>query len=223
MPKRKPAPKRKAPVKAKARKPRIKRPASAPPVADGEADPLADPRIRPLLERYCRLARVKQATLGADHHELSLPPSERRFFRDRESLRVAFSLDALDRDREAEIAILGSPFLSQLLDAIRARATRLALGLIAPATGVANDGKRIELTIPVRDGRALPGTVRSAVHPVGRLIARVVLRAGAGVEETVVESDVYDLSAGAPVAARSRRPVPRPGGGPDRTGGRRHR
>ncbi len=130
--KRKPAPKRKAPTKTKARKPRVKRPASAAPAVPGEADPLADPRIRPLLERYCRLARVKQATLGADHHELNLPPSERRFFRDRESLRVAFSLDALERDRDAEIAILGSPFLSQLLDAIRARATRLSLGLIAP-------------------------------------------------------------------------------------------
>jgi hypothetical protein len=38
--------------------------------------------------------------------------------------------------------------------------------------------------------------MRVAVHPVGRLVARVVLRAGGGVEEAVVESDVYDLSAG---------------------------
>jgi len=37
------------------------------------------------------------------------------------------------------------------------------------------------------------------VHPIGRLFARVVLRAGAGVEEAVVESDVYDLSTGARV------------------------
>jgi hypothetical protein len=55
----------------------------------------------------------------------------------------------------------------------------------------------VELTIPVRDGTAEPGATRVAVHPVGRLVARVVLRAGAGVEEVVVESDVYDLSAGA--------------------------
>src|SRR5256886_11594356 len=33
------------------------------------------------------------------------------------------------------------------------------------------------------------------------LTARVVLRAGAGVEEAVVETDVYDLSAGVPVDA----------------------
>src|SRR2546426_9008651 len=50
---------------------------------------------------------------------------------------------------------------------------------------------------PVRDGTAQPATTKLALHPVGRLVARVVLRAGAGVEEAVVESDVYDLSAGA--------------------------
>src|SRR5207253_8358917 len=60
---------------------------------------------------------------------------------------------------------------------------------------------RVELAIPVRDGVAEPGATRLAVHPVGRLAARVVLRAGAGVEEAVVETDVYDLSAGAPAGA----------------------
>src|SRR5206468_8591939 len=59
----------------------------------------------------------------------------------------------------------------------------------------------VELPIPVRDGVAKPGATRLAVHPVGRLAARVVLRAGAGVEEAVVETDVYDLSAGVPVGA----------------------
>ncbi|MGH7548117.1 MAG: hypothetical protein ACREMM_08075, partial [Gemmatimonadales bacterium] len=163
----------------------------------GDTDPLADGRIRPLLERYCRLAgvTVKQTAGGADHVELLLPEAERPFFRDRDSLRVAFSLDALERDPDAEIAVLGSPFLIQLLEAIRARAARLSLGLIAPTAP--SDPAGVELTIPVRDGTAQPGKTRLAVHPVGRLIARVVLRAGAGVEEAVVESDVYDLSAGA--------------------------
>jgi hypothetical protein len=162
-----------------------------------DADPLADARIRPLLERYCQLAGVKQSGLAADHSELSLPLAERPFFRDRKALRVAFSLDALERDPDAEIAVLGSPFLSQVIEAIRARAARLSLGLIAPAgTG---DQKSVELTIPVRDGTAKPGRTLLALHPLGRLVARVVLRAGAGVEEAVVESDVYDLSAGAKV------------------------
>src|SRR5881275_3739475 len=114
------------------RKPRRK-PRAAPPQAPRDADPLAGSALRPLLERYCRLAGVKQAALGPDHSELSFPQAERPFFRDRASLRVAFSLDALERDPDAEIAVLGSPFLAQLLEAIRARAARLSLGLIAPA------------------------------------------------------------------------------------------
>jgi len=163
-----------------------------------EADPLADARIRPLLERYCGLAGVKQSALGPDHSRLSLPEAERPFFRDRERLNIVFSLDALERYPEAEIAVLGSPFLSQLIEAIRTRAARLSLGLIAPPA--ASDPKSVELTIPVRDGTVKRSTARVAVHPVGRLVARVVLRAGAGVEEAVVESDVYDLSAGAKVS-----------------------
>ena len=166
----------------------------------GDAEPLADSGLRPLLERYCRLAGVKRAALDPDHAELSVPPGERPFFRDRASLRVAFSLDALERDPDAEIAVLGSPFLAQLIEAIRARGARRSLGLIAPALSTPGDPRDVELTIPVRDGTARPGAARSAVHPVGRLSARVVLRAGAGVEEAVVESDVYDLSAGVKVS-----------------------
>src|SRR5213083_9760 len=164
-----------------------------------DADPLADARIRPLLERYCVLAGVKQTALGPDHSKLSLPQAERPFFKDRERLSVAFSLDALERDPDAEIAVLGSPFLSQLIEAIRARAARLSLGLIAPPATAASDPGGVELAIPVRDGTVTRGATKVALHPVGRLVARVVLRAGAGVEEAVVESDVYDLSAGAKV------------------------
>ncbi len=166
-------------------------PVNGPAAAD--ADPLADARIRPLLESYCVLAGVKQTALGPDHSKLTLPQAERPFFKDRERLSVAFSLDALERDPDAEIAVLGSPFLSQLIDAIRARAARLSLGLIAPSSPPVplslrergDDG--VELPIPVRDGVAKPAATQLAVHPVGRLVARIVLRAGAGVEEAVVE------------------------------------
>src|SRR3989441_7014103 len=120
--------------KLAARRLPVNEPAVAPSAAVADADPLADARIRPLLERYCSLARVKHAALGPDHSELRFPQVERPFFRDRASLRVAFSLDALERDPEAEIAVLGSPFLAQLIQAIRARAARLSLGLIAPAS-----------------------------------------------------------------------------------------
>ena len=172
-----------------------------------EADPLADARIRPLLERYCVLAGVKKSALGPDHARLSLPQAERAFFRDRERLSVAFSLAALERDPDAEIAVLGSPFVSQLIEAIRTRAARLSLGLIAPSSSPVPvsrreraDDSEVPLPIPVRNGTCKLSTARVALHPVGRLVARVVLRAGAGVEEAVVESDIYDLSAGAQVS-----------------------
>src|SRR5439155_4647134 len=53
--------------------------------------------------------------------------------------------------------------------------------------------------VPVRDGTAQRGSARVAAHPIGRLVARVVLRAGAAVEEAVLESDVFDLSTGTPL------------------------
>ena len=169
---------------------------------------VGDARIRALVERYCKLARVKQAARGADLTELSLPADERPFFRDRAALRVAFSLDALERDPDAEIGGVGSPFLSQLIEAIRARAARRSLGLIAPPPAPASPPGPLsfqergdELPVPVRDGTVKRGTARLAVHPVGRLVARVVLRAGAGVEEAIVESDVFDLSTGTKVDA----------------------
>src|SRR5882762_153231 len=192
--------KRRPPRKPQRKTQRKHRPAPPVPAVEprGDADPLADARIRPLLERYCGLAGVKQSALGPDHTKLSLPQAERPFFRDRERLSVVFSLDALERDPDAEIAVLGSPFLSQLIEAIRTRAARLSLGLIAPPA--ASGSKSVELTIPVRDGTVKRSTARVAVHAVGRLVARVVLRAGAGVEEAMVESDVYDLSAGAKVS-----------------------
>jgi len=176
----------------------------------------ADSRLRSLLEGYCRLAGVKHSARGPALTELSLPEPERPFFRDRERVSVAFSLAGLERDPDADLAVLGSPFVSQLLEAIRSRAARLALGLLAPSPPLSRPssptvplrsgqalrerGDERELPIPVRDGTAKRVRSRRALHPVGRLIARVVLRAGAGVEEAVVESDVLDLSTGTKVS-----------------------
>src|SRR5207253_2662574 len=87
-----------------------------------------DGRMWPLLERYCKLAKVKLARRGADLYDMKLPLSERAHFSGRATMRVALSLEALERDPDAEMAVLGSPFLGALLEAIRTRAGRLSLG-----------------------------------------------------------------------------------------------
>ena len=112
---------RRKPQLAAKRKPRAKPAAPAPPAAS-EVDPLADARIRPFVERYCSLAGVKLLDKGADLRELKLPLAERAHFQGRASLRLALSLDALERTPDAEIAVLGSPFLTHLIEAIRTRA-----------------------------------------------------------------------------------------------------
>src|SRR5438552_12530992 len=177
---------------------KAKRPAPAPEAA--EADPLADARIRPFVERYCDLAGVKLLEKGSDLRELKLPPAERAHFQGRESVRLALSLDALERNPAAEIAVLGSPFLTHLIEAIRTRAGRLPLGMIPPPSPVAADDEDVAPSVappvPVRDGTARQSSVGLAAHPIGRLVARVVLRAGAAVEAAGVESDVFELATG---------------------------
>ena len=177
-----------------------------------------DSRIWPLLERYCKLAKVKLLPRGADLYDMKLPVSERAHFGDRATVRVALSLEALERDPDAEMAVLGSPFLGALLEAIRTRAGRLSLGMIPPplsstpglrpgsakragsAKRTTHDVRRtthdLDLTVPVRDGTARRRKSQLATHTVGRLLARIVLRAGAVVEETVIESAVIDLATG---------------------------
>ena len=195
------------------RKPARKRAARQLPVnGPADADPLADARIRPFVERYCDLAGVKLLEKGADLRELKLPLAERAHFQGRASLRLAMSLDALERNPDAEIAVLGSPFLTHLIEAIRTRAGRLSLGMIPPpvAADDAEVAASVAPPVPVRNGTAGQKSVGLASHPIGRLVARVVLRAGAAVEEAVVESDVIDLSTGTlasppgPLALRER-------------------
>jgi len=172
-----------------------------------------DSRIWPLLQKYSKLAKVKLIPRGADLYEMKLPLSERAHFSGRASVRVALSLEALERDPDAEMAVLGSPFLAHLLEAIRTRAGRLSLGTIPPprspsphpltpspsrrggTKGRVSPGT--ELTVPLRDATARRRKSQLATHTVGRLLARIVLRAGAVVEETVIESAVIDLATGA--------------------------
>jgi hypothetical protein len=116
---------------------------------------------------------------------------------------VALTLDALQQHPEAEIAVLGSPFLAQLLEAIRARAGHLSLGMLPPPAGAGKGRAALasDLPIPVRGGTARRRKSGLASHPIGRLLARVALRAGAVVEEAVVETALVDLATGARMEA----------------------
>ena len=141
---------------------------------------------------------MKLTRRSADLYEMKLPLSERTHFSGRATVRVALSLEALERDPDAEMAVLGSPFLGALLEAIRTRAGRMSLGMMPPKDA---EGRRrtpnTELTVPIRDGTARRRKSQLATHTVGRLLARVVLRAGSVVEESVIESAVIDLATGA--------------------------
>src|SRR5260370_9083730 len=131
---------------------------------------------------------------------MKLPVSERAHFSGRASVRVARPLEALERAPDAEMAVLGSPFLGALLEAIRTRAGRRSLEMIPlPSTPGFKPGaaKSTDLTVPIRDGTARRRKPELPTHTVGRLLARIVLRAGPVVEETVIESAVIDLATGA--------------------------
>ena len=130
------------------RRPSVRRPRKPPPAAaEGAAS-----RIRPLLERYCKLAKVKLIACGADLYEMKLPLSERAHFSGRATVRVALSLEALEREPDAEMAVLGSPFLGALLEAIRTRAGRLSLGTIPLSNGssATHDARHAPTGFPTR-------------------------------------------------------------------------
>jgi hypothetical protein len=166
--------------------------------APPDHDPLSDSRLRPLVERYASLAGARLDEVGPHLFELRVPEADRSFFDGRERVLVAFAVAALDHSPDGEMAVIGSPFVEQLLAAIRARGARLSLGMVTPRAAT-DAAAPPPLGVPVRNGTAGKPTVRVARHPVGRLLARVLVRAGASVEEHLVESDFFDLAAGAPL------------------------
>jgi hypothetical protein len=166
--------------------------------APPDHDPLSDSRLRPLVERYASLAGARLDEIGPHLFELRVPEEDRSFFDGRERVLVAFAVAALDHSPDGEMAVIGSPFVEQLLAAIRARGARLSLGMVA--TNASTDAATAPpLTIPVRNGTAGAPTIRVARHSVGRLLARVLIRAGASVEEHLIEGGFFDLASGAPL------------------------
>lgn len=161
-------------------------------------DPLSDTRIRHLLARYAALAKATLTEVAPNLLELHVPAGDRPHFGRRDRILVAFSLESLESAPDAEMAVIGSAFVEQLLQAIRARGARLPLGLVAPTFSA--DATAATLNVPITNGSASAPSVRVARHAAGRLLARVLFRAGAVVEEHLVESGWFDLTTGAPLS-----------------------
>lgn len=160
---------------------------------DGEAS-VEDPRVRDLLERYVAISNATLVTLAPNLQQLSVPPSDRAAFGRRSAIRLAFSTGALADDENAELAIVGSAFVKQLIAAISRRGTRLMMGRVASSDGL--EQVAAPPPVPVSNGHAGAPTTRMVRHRVGRLTARVVVRAGADVRERLADSDLFDLCTG---------------------------
>ena len=157
-------------------------------------EPLVDARIRPLLERYVSMVGAELTDVDRGIVELQLPDHERTMFRDRSTIRIAFTLDALERDPDAEIAVVGSPLLEQLVAAIRAHGSRVSYGPLAPEHEP--QAEAAELSIAITNATAGVPRVDVAWHRVVRLLARVVVQAGSDVEEHLLESRFFDATTG---------------------------
>ena len=157
-------------------------------------EPLVDARIRPLLERYVAAVGAELVDVAEALVELRLPPAERKWFRNRSSLQIAFTLDALECEPEAEIAVVGSAFVDQLIAAIRSRGSRAFYGKLPPEH--APGAEAADLPTPITNASAGPARVDVAWHKVIRLLARVVVRAGSEIEEHLLESKFIDAATG---------------------------
>lgn len=181
----------------KARGTRAKRGAKYEPTKPESSEPLADARIRPLLERYVAATGAELEDVGDGLVALEIPESDQKAFHNRSRVTIAFTLDALERDPEAAIAVVGSPLVEQLVEAIRLRGSRASYGRIEPDLEPSADAAA--LTIPVTNGSASTPKVDVGRHRVVRLLARVVVQAGSAVEEHLLESGCYDATTGAAV------------------------
>jgi hypothetical protein len=164
------------------------------------ATPVAevDPRPQRLLSRYASLSGTQLFDAGDHLIEVHLPPSEAKWFGGRREILVALAPSALEERPDAEILVNGSLLLQQLIDAIRDRGSLDERGVIQPDAAVASAVP--EIGVPLEgevDGAPL---VDDSLLPVGRLLARLSIRAGPSIVERLVESSIVDLTTGKPVA-----------------------
>ncbi len=170
-----------------------------------------DLRPRQLLEKYTALVGALLLEHSEALLEFEVPPGERTLW-GAERVKVALSPEALDEDPDAELLALGSPLFERLVTAIRSRGVRELRGFVPPTLDPSPD----EIPIPAHldSTGAETDTVEIAVLPVGRLLARVAIQAGPRLEERLLESELVDLSTGAPVPPTAIEGDPGPGAAP---------
>ena len=172
--------------------------------------PSVDRRILSLLDGYVALAGGSLALLEPDLYQLNVPKGDEARFDGRSVVRVAFTVDALELDDRAEMAIVGGSFVNDLIEAIRGRGSRLLAGWLVP--GANKSDAAPGLPVPVRNGIASEAESSLARHRVGRLTARVAIRAGTELRERLADSALYDLCSGVAlpgdVAAACQAPAP---------------
>lgn len=153
-----------------------------------------DPRPGNLLGKYVSLVGSVLMELGDGLVEFEVPESERRFWKGAATVRLALVPEALDEDPESELIGIGSPAFECLIAGIRARGMLEDRGII-PAN---EDPSPEAATIPVPLDGVEAGRCRVEVMllPVGRLLARVSIKAGPRLVERLVESPLVDLSTG---------------------------
>lgn len=162
-------------------------PAEAPPA-------VIDPRPRQLLEKYASLTGGLLMDLGDGLMELEVPSSEKAFWGPGRKIHLALVPAALEEDPEAELLGLGSPLFERLLKAIRARGFHEIRGIISPTADPS--AAAADLPVPLEGVTAGACRTELTLLPVGRLLARVSIKAGAKLEERLVESPMVDLSTG---------------------------
>ena len=171
-----------------------------------------DQRPRLLLEKYTGLIGSVLMDTAEGLAAFEVPPSEQRYWGEARQVRVALLPEALEEDPEAEVLAVGSPLFERLLTAIRARGFREARGVIPPTTDPSPDAASVP--VPVESALVEQGTTELTLVPVGRLLARVSIRAGTRIEERLIETLPVDFSTGAPlpielIASLEMAPAPR--------------
>ena len=126
-----------------------------------------DRRILSLLDGYVALAGGSLTLLETDLYQLNVPKGDEGRFGGRSVVRLAFTVDALELDDRAEMAIVGGSFVNELIDAIRGRGSRLLAGWRFPRRR--DPTPRRACRCRWRNGAVSEAQSSLARHRVGRL------------------------------------------------------